>query len=295
MKPATPLDFAIPILTVLLWSGNTVVMRAAVGVIDPEAIMAWRWVLAAALLTPFLTRPLWQHRVTIWQNLGKLAGLGLLGMVLYQGCAYYAAQTTTATNMGIIASLVPLITFGLSAVILGEKPGWATAAGGILSLIGLSVLIGQGQPLAILDGGFHAGDAIMLFGAICYALYSVMLRRWQVPLPLWPSLYLQIITAILVLVPLYLLTPTAPVTMAAAPIILYSVIPISIIAPMLWMTAVARLGANRSSIFMNLLPVFTAVIAMLGLGETLYAYHLVGGLLTLSGVMLAQLARSRSA
>ncbi len=295
MKSATSFDLALPVLTVLLWSGNTVVMRAAVGVIEPEAIMAWRWVLAALLLTPFLAKPLWQHRKIIRQNIGKLAGLGLLGMVLYQGCAYYAAQTTTATNMGIIASLVPLITFCLSTLLLGEKPGWATAAGGGLSLIGLSVLIGQGQPLAILDGGFYAGDAIMLFGAICYALYSVMLRRWQIQLPVWPSLYVQIVTAILVLVPFYLVTPTAPVTMQAAPIILYSVIPISIIAPMLWMTAVARLGANRSSIFMNLLPVFTAIIAMLGLGERLHVYHLVGGLLTLSGVILAQVARARSA
>lgn len=293
MKHAAATDFAIPILTVLLWSGNTVVMRAAVGVIEPETIMAWRWVLAALLLTPFVAKPLWQHRKTIRRNLGKLGGLGLLGMVLYQGCAYYAAQTTTATNMGIIASLVPLITFGLSSLILGEKPGWSTAAGGVLSLAGLSILIGQGQPLNILHGGFHVGDGIMLIGAICYALYSVMLRRWQVPIPMWPSLYMQILTALLVLVPLYLVTPTAPVTMKAAPIILYSVIPISIIAPMLWMLAVARLGANRSSIFMNLLPVFTAIIATLGLGEKLYAYHLVGGVLTLSGVMLAQLVRAR--
>jgi drug/metabolite transporter (DMT)-like permease len=293
VKGAIATDYAIPLITVLLWSGNTVVMRVAVGVIDPETIMAYRWVLAALALFPFVFRALWQHRAAIRQNIGKLAGLGLLGMVLYQGCAYYAAQTTTATNMGIIASLVPLITFGFSAILLGDRPGWTTAAGGLLSLVGLSVLIGQGQPLNILSGGFHLGDAIMLFGAICYALYSVMLRRWAVPVPVWPSLYIQILTAILVLVPLYLITPTLPVTMAAVPIILYSALPISILAPILWMLAVARLGANRSSIFMNLLPIFTAVIATFALGETLYTYHLIGGLLTLSGVLLAQMTRGR--
>lgn len=293
MKSASAVDYAIPLITVLLWSGNTVVMRAAVGVIDPETIMAYRWVLAALALFPFVFRSLYHHRTAIRKNIGKLMGLGLLGMVLYQSCGYYAAQTTTATNMGIIASLVPLMTFGFSALILGDRPGWVTAAGGFLSLVGLTILIGQGQPLNILSGGFHLGDGIMLFGALCYALYSVMLRRWAVPIPVWPSLYIQILTAIVILVPLYLLTPTLPVTMAAVPIILYSALPISILAPLLWMLAIARLGANRSSIFMNLLPVFTAVIAMVALGETLYAYHLIGGALTLSGVLLAQMTRGR--
>lgn len=293
MKGPSAADYSLPLLTVLLWSGNTVVMRAAVGVIDPETIMAYRWVLAALVLFPFVYRSLYQHRAAIWQNIGKLAGLGLLGMVLYQGCAYYAAQTTTATNMGIITALVPLITVGFSTVVLSEKPGWATAAGGILSLIGLTVLIGQGKPLQILDGGIHLGDGIMLFGGICYGLYGVMLRRWAVPIPIWPSLYIQIVAAIFVLVPLYLLTPTLPVTLNAVPIILYSALPISILAPMLWMLAIARLGANRASIFMNLMPVFTAAIAMVTLGETLYAYHVVGGALTLAGVLLAQLTRAR--
>ncbi|KJV10207.1 hypothetical protein VZ95_06515 [Elstera litoralis] len=293
MKSASAVDYALPLLTVLLWSGNTVVMRAAVGVIDPETILAYRWVLAALVMFPFVARQLYQYRSVIWQNIGKLAGLGLLGMVLYQGCGYYAAQTTTATNMGIITSLVPLITFGFSALLLGEKPGWATAAGGVLSLAGLAVLIGQGQPLQILSGGFHLGDGIMLIGGLCYGVYNVMLRRWAVPIPVWPSLYIQILAAIVVLVPLYLLTPTLPVTLAAVPIILYSALPLSILAPMLWMLAIARLGANRSSMFMNLVPIFTAVIATIMLDEKLYAYHLIGGLLTLSGVLLAQVARGR--
>jgi drug/metabolite transporter (DMT)-like permease len=81
------------------------VSKMAAGVIDSAAISFYRWLIAGALMTPFMLTPLWRQRSTVLRHLPKLAVLGLLGMVMYQCLAYVAAQHTSATNMGLLACL----------------------------------------------------------------------------------------------------------------------------------------------------------------------------------------------
>jgi drug/metabolite transporter (DMT)-like permease len=63
----------------------------------------------------------------------------------------------------------------------------------------------------------------------------------------------------------------------------------SMIAPLMWMHTVARIGPSRATMFLNLMPLFTAAIAAAVIGESLAAYHAVGGVLTVAGVLLAEL------
>ncbi|MGF6231155.1 drug/metabolite transporter (DMT)-like permease [Inquilinus ginsengisoli] len=285
----TPLRwFALPIVTVTIWSGNVVVTKLAATEVYPSVIAFERWALALLLLTPFLIRPVWRLRRQILPHLPKLAVLGLLGMAAYQGLAYFAAETTSATKMGFVVSLVPLLTMALSSLLLAEAPTPGMVGGGGLSLFGMALLLGQGDPLAPFSGGLVPGDGMMLIACVAYSGYSVLLRRWPMPLPAWPSLYLQIAFAALFLLPGWLLAPSAPHSMTAIGMILYAGIPTSILAPFLWMQAIRLLGPSRTSLFINLSPVLTAAIAVAVLGESLHPYHLAGGALVLLGVVLAQ-------
>jgi drug/metabolite transporter (DMT)-like permease len=285
----TPLRwFALPIVTVTIWSGNVVVTKLAATEVHPSVIAFERWALALLLLTPFLIRPVWRLRRQILPHLPKLAVLGLLGMAAYQGLAYFAAETTSATKMGFVVSLVPLLTMALSSLLLAEAPTLGMVGGGALSLFGMALLLGQGDPLAPFSGGLVPGDGMMLIACVAYSGYSVLLRRWPMPLPAWPSLYLQIAFAALFLLLGWLLAPAAPHSMTAIGMILYAGIPTSILAPFLWMEAIRLLGPSRTSLFINLSPVMTAAIAVAVLGETLHPYHLAGGALVLLGVVLAQ-------
>ena len=280
--------YSLPCLAVLIWSGNTVVTRLSAGVIAPGAIAFYRWLLAALLLAPFLLIPVWHNRRAIRPHLLKLASLGLLGMVMYQGLAYVAAKSTPATNMGIILSLIPLITMGLSIPLLRETPTYGGLFGGVLSLVGLVFLISHGDPASLLSTGIGEGDLMMLIAALGYAGYGVLLRRWSLPLPTWQSLYVQIWFAVLFLLPFFLQGPAAPITVRNVPLILYATIPTSICAPYIWMLALQHLGPSRASIFLNLVPVLTAFLAISIAGEALQHYHLIGGAFVLAGVMLAQ-------
>ena len=284
-----PLLFFLPPLgAVLIWSGNMTINQLTVGAIAPSSVAFLRWMLALAVLTPFLAPMAWKHRVTIRREWPKIAVLGLLGMGLWQGLAYVAAETTSATNMGILAAMVPLLTVLLSALILREAPSLGGTLGGILALVGVSVLLGQGNPSSLLELTVARGDLLMVVAATCYALYGVMLKHWPMELPPWILLYAQVIFAVLFLLPPYLMGPMTPVDGSNIGLILYAGIPASIVTTYLWMRAIRQIGASRASIFINLMPVFSALIAMAFLGEQIALYHLTGGVLVLGGVIMAQ-------
>ncbi|MCE8021411.1 DMT family transporter [Halomonas sp. MCCC 1A11036] len=282
------LYFLPPLGAVLIWSGNMTINQLTVGAIAPSSIAFLRWLLALAVLTPFVLPAAWRHREALRREWPKLAVLGLLGMGLWQGLAYVAAETTTATNMGILAAMVPLLTVLLSAMILREAPSLGGTVGGLLALFGVLVLLGRGDPLAILDLQVALGDLLMVVAATCYALYGVMLKRWPLGLPPWVVLYAQVVFAVLFLLPPYLMGPMTPVDGQNMWLILYAGIPASIVTTFLWMRAIRQIGASQASIFINLMPLFSALIAMLFLGEHIAPFHLIGGLLVLAGVIMAQ-------
>ncbi|MCE8003335.1 DMT family transporter [Billgrantia ethanolica] len=282
------LYFLPPLGAVLIWSGNMTINQLTVGAIAPSSIAFLRWVLALLVLTPFLLPAAWHHRQTIRREWAKLATLGLLGMGLWQGLAYVAAETTSATNMGILAAMVPLLTVLLSALILREAPSLGGTVGGLVALFGVLVLLGRGDPLSLLELEVALGDLLMVVAATCYALYGVMLKRWPLDLPPWVLLYAQVVFAVLFLLPPYLMGPMTPVESHNVWLILYAGIPASIVTTYLWMRAIRQIGASQASIFINLMPLFSALIAMAYLGERIALFHLVGGVLVLAGVLMAQ-------
>jgi len=215
--------------------------------------------------------------------------LGGLGMALYQGLAYVAASSTTATNMGIITAMIPLMTIAVGALVLRERPSAMALLGGLLSLAGLALLIGEGDPARLLSVGANHGDVLMGLGALAYALYGVLLRRWGLPVGPWQSLYVQVAFGVLFQLPAFLMAPAASLNGENLPLVLYAAIFPSLFAPFLWMQGVRHLGPNRASMFLNVMPVATVAIAALFLDEKPHLFHIVGGAMALAGVMLAQM------
>jgi drug/metabolite transporter (DMT)-like permease len=282
--------FLYPFVAILLWAGNVIVSKLSADTIDPSAITFYRLLLAVALMSVFTLKPAWRNRAAIIAQLPKLALLGFLAMALFQSLSYVAAQTTTATNMSIITALVPLMTMVASTLLLGEAPTPGMIGGGTLSLVGVVYLITQGNPAMLLANGVHLGDLLMLFAALAYAIYGVLLKRWHVGLPSWQSIYMQALFALLFMLPMLLRLPAAAAvpTRASIPLILYAGILASVVLPFLWMQGVKHLGPNRCALFMNVLPIATALIAISMLGETLHLYHVLGGGAALIGVVIAQ-------
>jgi drug/metabolite transporter (DMT)-like permease len=275
-----------PLLTVLIWSGNTVVTKASAGLISPGSISFYRWLLAFVVLLPFVGRAAWRNRALVREHWLKLAILGALGMVIYQSLAYEAAKTTSAVNMGVMLALMPLLSTFFASLLAGERLSASSLAGGAISLIGLIYLTSQGDPTRLINGGFHIGDGLMIIAVLSNALYGVMLKRWAMPIPIWQQLFWQIGFSTLLLIPVFLMGDISPVTTANLPLILYAAIPTSLVAPLCWMIGIQNLGASRTSLLINLLPIVVAALAWALLGEQLHSYHAIGGALALIGVGL---------
>lgn len=277
-----------PLLAVLIWSANTVVSKAAAGVVDPAAISLYRWLVAALVLTPLFVMPLWRARRELMPHLPRFAVLSLLGMVAYQCLAYYAAHRTSATNMGVICALVPLLGLLLNGLVFRARLSSFAVAGVVLSLAGVLYLLGAGDPARLLGSGINLGDGLMLLGAACYALYGILFKRWSPPFGQWLNLYVQALLAVALLTPLAMTAETLAVPARGVPLVLFAGLGSSVLASYFWMRGLQQLGSERTAIFMNLLPLCTALIAAVTLGERIHAYHWLGGGLILLGVAVSQ-------
>ncbi|ENX33314.1 hypothetical protein F889_03253 [Acinetobacter colistiniresistens] len=279
-----------PLLAILFWAGNVVVSKMASHAISPVAITFYRLVLALAVMSTFVLIPVWRNRKTIQQYWKQLALGGFLSVSLFQFLSYQAASTTTATNMAIVTALIPLLTMILSSVMLKDRLSYGMLFGGALSFYGILYLLSHGSITDIWKQGVHLGDGLMLIAAAGYALYGVLLKRWKMPIPAWQSNFVQSSFAIVYVLPFFVFLPASQMQLnqQTIPLVVYASIFSSVLLSYLWIEGVRHLGPNRNSIFMNLLPLFTALIAVALLGEHLQMFHYIGGGLTLLGILIAQ-------
>lgn len=286
--------YLLPLFTVLIWGGNSIINKMAASAIEPSAMSFYRWAFAMLILTPFCLPSVIKSRHVIRPYLSKLAFLALLGMVLNQSLGYYAGLTTTASNMSLITSLVPLISIFLSLPLLGKRISKLSIVGAVISLAGLTFMLGHGDITFFLHQPITEGDGLMVIAALSYATYCVLLKRWKMPITNWQLIYMQGLFAVAMLAPLWLTSDNLLPTESSIPLIMYASIAASILAPWMWVKAIDVISAESSAMFMNLLPVVAVSLAAILLGEKIESYHLMGGLMVISGVILAQVKTKKA-
>ncbi len=277
-----------PIAAVLIWAANAVISKLATTVIEPGAIAFYRWFFALLILLPFCIKPLWQQRKLALNNLWKLTALASLGMVLNQCLAYYAAHTTSATNIAVFLSLMPLFGLFLAVPLLGKALKKQALFGAVISLSGLVFMLSEGNPINLISNGIKLGDALMFISSLAYALYSVLLNKWQLPLKPWTSVFCQVVIGTILQLPLLLVSNSYAIASDALPMVLFAAAFASVLAPWLWLQGVQRIGASNATLFMNLVPIFTVLISLIFIGKLPTTYHLIGGGCVLVGLLVAQ-------
>ncbi|MEA1080358.1 DMT family transporter [Marinobacter qingdaonensis] len=280
------------VLTPLFWAGNAVVARGTVDAIPPLSMAFWRWVIALAILLPFGLPGIWRHRQIIRQRLGSMLALATFSVGAFNSLLYLAANTTTATNIALINATIPIFVALMSWLLLGDRTRPIQALGIALAVTGIVTVVARGD-LAVLTGlQAQPGDLIMVAAVFSWGLFSVLLRRQAVPLPALTFLTTQILLGVLVILPFYLtdlLAFSGGFELSGAtlaPLLYFAIFP-GILAYAFWNHGVHAIGPSRAAIFMYLTPVFASILAGIFLGETLGRFHVIGGLLILSGLILA--------
>lgn len=277
-------------LTALFWSGNHIVGRAAAGVVPPFAISTIRWFIPMLLLWPMARPHLIRDWPTIRAHWGILLWLGITGGAMFSALQYVGLNYTSALNMSVLNSLVPVLIVAVGALIFRDRIGLIQFAGIATSSLGVLTIIARGHLETLQQLAFNRGDLVVVVSMIVFAVYSVYLRKC-------PSIhalsFLFVLAAIATVgtLPFFVwelmsgVTPHA--TWLTVGALLYVGIFPSVLAFAAWNRGVQLIGASRAGPFLHLVPIYTAVLAALLLGETLAAYHVVGLALILTGVWLA--------
>jgi drug/metabolite transporter (DMT)-like permease len=275
----------------LLWSGNIVLGRAFGDIYPPVSLAAGRWIIALAVLAPFVAKRFWVQRHLLRAHWKLILACGAFGVAGYNALVYVALQSTPAANVAFLNSTLPLMV-PVAATILNREPiPGRTVVGIIVSFAGITWIVARGD-LSVLTGlTLGGGEFLVLFAVANYAIYSVLLRRK--PLTLDPLVFLAatMVTGLLVLAPFlaWELASGARVPFDAKSIaaVVYIGLFASLISFILWNRCVATLGSTVTGISFHLVAVFSALLAFITLGEHVHGFHLVGIALILGGFFLA--------
>lgn len=279
----------------LFWAGNAIVARSIAGEVPPIALAFWRWTVAAALIAPLAWPHLRRDMPVMLRSWPRMLLLATLGIAVFNTLLYLAAQSTTALNLVMLQTTMPIMVVVASFLLFGETVTGRQAAGIAASLAGALVLVSHGDPAVLAHLDFNRGDLWMLAAIVSYAVYTALLRLRPAVHGLSFAFATFAIGAVLLL-PAYigetLLGKALPVTATSVLAIGYVAVFASILAYLAYNRVVALLGANTAGLTVHLVPVFGVVLAVLLLGETLHLHHGLGIALIASGLWLATRERA---
>lgn len=302
MKESTPTDSAawarqrrlaliLLFIAPALFASNMLTARATHDLIPPVALAFGRWSITLAIMLPITGAALWRSRAILRREWLDLLILGALGMGICGAFVYIGADTTTATNIGLIYAAAPILIVLCAHFGYGEALTKIQALGVAFSFAGVIAIVCRGDLSVLLQLRFTAGDIWILASTTAWAVYSVLLRHRSSALPLMVRFTAITAGGVLVLIPF-----TAAEALAGE----ITQINQTTIGAMLFLAVVASfgayqvyakiqqvLGAGTTSLLMYLIPLYNGVLAFLLLGETLENYHLIGAALVLPGIYLA--------
>ncbi len=276
-------------LAALFWSGNYVAGRALRNDIDPLSLNTLRWGICLVLLLPLAGRPMFRSRRIILREWRLIVLLGATGIAGFHSFIYYGLANTTAINALLISALVPVAIL-IGVLLTGSsRPSPAQWTGVAISLVGIAVFITRGDFGVLIGLQFNRGDAWVLAAVVMWAIYSLGLRRRPDDLPPDALLGSIIAAALVVLLPVAILLtgfPAVDLTPGAWAAVFYIAVFASLLAYRFWSYGVGEIGPERAGQFVQLMPIFGAVLSITILGETIDAVQIAGAVLVLLGILL---------
>lgn len=280
------------VLATLLWGGNFVIGRAVSDSIPPFTLAFLRWCVALIILLPVAFQALkthWRSFLTYWHIVIILAITGVAG---FNTLVYIGLHYTTSINASLMNSSTPIVIYLLSFIFLKERLNKFQIIGTAISLVGVLFIISGGSLASLQQFSFNKGDLIVVIAIVCWGIYSLLIKQYASKLHGQATFLVTIAIGAIILLPFYVYESIQPSyhviwnyeTVGA---ILYVGIFASIIAFLSWNSGVIKLGANKASIYLNFIPLFASIFAVLFIGESIQLFQIVGGFAVILGVIIS--------
>lgn len=277
-------------LAALGWGGNTIAARLAVNELSPMFLVSARWLIVASIVLTLYNRQIIKTLYDLRRRWFWLIMMGF-GLSGFNIMFYLAAYSTSAINLGLIQSTIPAVIMAMGLIVLRTPVTLLQLTGLIVAMGGAMVVISKGSLAVIISLTFNHGDLIMLVGCCCYAGYTLGLTRR----PPVDSIIMMGVLAI------FALLASLPFTIAEVVmggffftggeswlVLLYVAIVPSFLSQVWFMIGVDKIGSSKAGMFTNLVPVFSALLGVSILRETLGFYHFLSLGLVFTGLYIAQ-------
>ena len=292
------LAYATAVLCWLLSAGVYIAAKWVAPEMPPWALCFWRLTLACAILLPIVHHHHEAMITLVRSRAVEVLIIGAIGLTLCQGMIYTGLNYTDATTAGIIMALSPIMTMVLARFVLGEPLGIWKAFGAMLALCGMVVIVARGDLAALMRLQFNPGELWIVGSALCWGLYTVLLRRSKFGIELLPMVVLLLGAGALAALPFYLWELVSGERSALHPngllALAYVAGPGGALMYYLYNKSVETLGAGRASMLLYLQTVFVALLAYLFLGESLHDYDLAGAAFIVAGLVLATVIKPKA-
>ena len=292
MKNKNNLAYLILILTTIFWSGNFIVGKAASTFqIPPFSLNFYRWFFAGLILFPFTYKEILNKKKYILENIGFFIILGITSITIFNSIVYYSLYYTQVISGILMISTIPVWIIFISSILNIEKTNIFQIIGVIFSLTGVIFIITKADLNLIKNLDFNKGDLSMVVAMFSWAVYSALLKSKKYEISQFALLQVVIITGLIFLIPIYLIEMyLGHLIVLGKPFILtltYVVLFPGLAAFFFWIKGISLIGANRAGIFLHLMPIFGAAMAMIIFDEKFMYYHIFGAIFIVAGIALS--------
>lgn len=291
------IGIGLAVLATIVWAGNFVIARGVAERIPPISLAFYRWLSGSLIILPLAWNRFREEKQIVKTNWKYIFWISLSGITLFNTLVYFAGHYTSAINLALIGTTSsPVMSIIMAAIFLKERITALRIIGLLLCIAGIVYLIAKGSWTHLANFHFSEGDVLILLAAFTFAVYNILVRRKPAGLTPVNFLFVIFTAGTLLLFPFFIIE-----TFIAKPvdwdlnlmlIILYLGLGTSVISFLCWNAAISRLGAARTALFGNLIPIFASLEAVWFLGEEITVVHLISGVVVITGLIIANLRKS---
>jgi len=276
----------------LFWAGNFIVGKtASINEIPPISLNFYRWSLAWLILLPFTFKELIKKKDYILNNIGLFIIMGITAVTVFNSALFYSLKFTQVISGVLMISTVPVMIIFISSLLKIEKTNIFQIIGVGLSLTGVLFIITKADIDILKNLDFNRGDLTMVIAMLSWATYSALLKKKKYELSQISLLQVVISFGVVFLIPLYfidinmgnLIKLEKPFFLTLTYVVLFP----GLASFFFWIKGVALIGANRAGVFLHLMPILGAVMAMIIFNEKIMFYHFLGAVFIVAGITLS--------
>ena len=276
----------------LFWSGNFIIGKfATLFEVPPLSLNFFRWVMVWFILIPFTLREIIANKDYIKENFFVIGLMGVLSISTFNSVVYFALNFTQVINAVLMLAAIPPMIIIFSSIMKIEKTNMFQISGLFLSIIGVGTIISNADIQKIISLSFNKGDIWMIVCVLSWSLYSTLLKKNRFKISQFSLIQIMVSVGLIFLVPQFLYEQSigldVKINKAFIFILLYVVIFPAIAAYYCWQKAIELIGPNRSSMFIQLMPLFSAIMAILIFKEKFQLFHFIGATFIISGIYLS--------